>query len=52
MAPSNFEAVNVTSTSITFSWDPLVDLVAIQFYVITCTADGNITNVVSGRWSS
>ena len=51
MAPSNFQAVNVTSTSVTFSWDALDDLVTIQFYVITCTANGNITNVVSDQWS-
>ena len=51
MAPSNFQAVNVTSTSVTFSWDVLDDLVTIQFYVITCTANGNITNVVSDQWS-
>ena len=40
-APSNFQAVNITSTSITFSWDALVDQAngIIQFYVITCTAD-------------
>ena len=41
MAPSNFEVVKITSTSITFSWDALVDGAngIIQFYNITCTAD-------------
>ena len=49
MAPSNFQAVNIRSTGITFSWNPLVDQAngIIQFYVITCTADGNIIIVVS-----
>ena len=41
VAPSNFQAVNITSTSITFSWDALVDQAngIIQFYIITCTLD-------------
>ena len=41
VAPSDFQTVNITSTSITFSWDPLVDQAngIIQFYVITCIAD-------------
>ena len=47
-APSNFQADNITSTSITFSWDVLVDQAngIIQLYVITCTAD-NIIFMVS-----
>ena len=38
VAPSNFEVVNITSTSITFNWDALVDGAngIIQSYVITC----------------
>ena len=49
VAPSNFQAVNVTSTSITFSWDALVDQAngRVQYYVIMCIADDNITIVVS-----
>ena len=49
VAPSNFQAVNITSTSITFSWDALVDQAngIIQFYVITCISDDKITVVVS-----
>ena len=49
LAPRNFQAVNITSTSIIFSWDALVDQAngIIQFYVITCMADDNITIVVS-----
>ena len=48
VAPSDFQTVNITSTSITFSWDPLVYQAngIIQFYVITCTAD-NIVIMVS-----
>ena len=44
VAPSNFQAVNITPTSITFSWDALVDQAngIIQFYVITCTADDDV----------
>ena len=44
MAPSNFQAVNITSTNITFSWDSLVDQAngIVQFYVITCTANDTI----------
>ena len=49
VAPSNFQAVNITSTSITFSWDALVDQAngIIQFYVITCSDESNITKAVS-----
>ena len=49
LAPSNFQAVNITSTSITFSWDALVDQAngIVQFYVITCTTANNITIIVS-----
>ena len=49
VAPSNFQAVNITSTSITFSWDALDDQAngIIQFYIIICIADDNITVVVS-----
>ena len=48
VAPSNFQAANITSTSITFSWDALVDQAngIIQLYVITCTTD-NIVIMVS-----
>ena len=48
VAPSNFQAANITSTSITFSWDALVDQAngIIQLYVITCTTD-NIFIMVS-----
>ena len=44
VAPSNFQAVNITSTSITFSWDTLVDGAngIIQFYNITCTAETTV----------
>ena len=47
LAPRNFQAVNITSTSITFGWDALVDQVngIIQFYVITCTVKDNIFKV-------
>ena len=47
VAPSNFQAVNLTSTSITFSWDALVDQAngIIQLYVITCTADNIVITV-------
>ena len=49
IAPSNFQAVNITSTSITFHWDALVDQAngIIQLYVITCTADENVILTVS-----
>ena len=50
MAPSNFQAVNITSTNITFSWDALVDGAngIVKLYVITCiAADDNIIIVVS-----
>ena len=49
IAPSNFQAVNITSTSITFTWDALVDQAngIIQLYVITCTADENVILTVS-----
>ena len=45
VAPSNFEVVNITSTSIIFSWDALVDGAngIIQFYVITCESNITIT---------
>lgn len=47
MAPSDFEVVNTTSTSITFQWDPLIDQAngIIQFYVISCTTDDIIITV-------
>ena len=47
LAPGNFQAINITSTSITFSWDALVDQAngIIQFYVITCTVKDNIFKV-------
>ena len=50
VAPSNFQAVNITSTNITFSWDALVDGAngIVKLYVITCiAADDNIIIVVS-----
>ena len=49
MAPSNFQAVNITSTSITFSWDALVDGAngIIQSYIITYTTDDNSVIMVS-----
>ena len=50
VAPSNFQAINITSTSITFSWDALVDGAngIIQFYIITCTSDSiNIMMVIA-----
>ena len=50
VAPSNFQVVNITSTSITFSWDTLVDGAngIVKLYVITCTAaDDNSTITVS-----
>ena len=45
VAPSNFQANNITSTSIIFSWDALVDGAngIIQFYVITCESNITIT---------
>ena len=52
VAPSNFQAVNITSTSITFSWDALDNQAngIVQSYVITCTADNII--VVSVEFTS
>ena len=49
IAPSNFQAINITSTSITFHWDALVDQVngILQFYGITCSNKNNITIMVS-----
>ena len=47
VAPDNFEVINITSNSITFSWDALVNGAngIIQQYVITC--ESNITIIVS-----
>ena len=52
VAPNNFQAISVSSTSITFTWDPLVNEAngIVQSYVITCTADNII--VVSVEFTS
>ena len=49
VAPSNFQAVNITSTSVMFSWDALVDQAngIVHFYVVTCTADDSAILTVS-----
>ena len=46
-APSNFQAVNVTSTSITFTWDLLVDGAngIIKLYVITVKVEDTVITV-------
>ena len=46
-APSNFQAINVTSTSITFTWDTLVDGAngIIKLYIITVKADDTVITV-------
>ena len=45
--PSNFQAINVTSTSITFTWDTLVDGAngIIKLYIITVKADDTVITV-------
>ena len=53
MAPSNFQAVNITSTSVIFSWDALIDQAngIVHFYVITCIADDNANITVCGEFN-
>ena len=49
VAPSNFQAFNITSTNITFQWDALIDQIngILQYYAITCDSERNTTTTVS-----
>jgi len=42
-APSNFRVSATTSTSITFSWDTLVNVSIVTSYVISCSEGSNFT---------
>jgi len=43
LAPSGLTVITITSTSIVFQWNDLVDQVngVIRWYIITCTAENN-----------
>ena len=51
--PSNFQTTNITSTNITFIWDPLVSQAngIIKLYVINCIGDDNVVTVSSHQIS-